>query len=252
MNRTNAFLCRTIIDPPAAGAWNMAVDEALLEAAADEAACYLRFYQWEPATLSLGYFQRHADRREHEPSRGCQLVRRQSGGGAIVHDAEQTYSLIVPQGHPLATDAQSLYSAVHEELIATLAGLGITAALCRQASPPRREGEPFLCFHRRAVGDVLCGGHKVAGSAQRRRQGAVLQHGSVLLAASPAAPDLPGLAEIAGRAVDENLLRTGWTTRLAARLNLEVQPTRLAAAQADRANALVDDKYGTAWWSERR
>jgi lipoate-protein ligase A len=230
----------------------MAVDEALLEAAADEAACYLRFYRWQPATLSLGYFQRHADRRQHAPSRDCPLVRRQSGGGAIVHDAEQTYSLIVPHGHPLATDAQSLYSAVHEVLIATLAELGIPTTLCRHASEPSGGAEPFLCFHRRAVGDVLCEGHKVAGSAQRRRQGAILQHGSVLLASSPVARDLPGLVEVSGHAIDENLLRASWTTRLAMRLNLEIQPTTLSAAQVDRAQELVRDKYGTARWTERR
>jgi lipoate-protein ligase A len=245
-------LCRTIIDPPAEGAWNMAVDEALLEAAADQGACYLRFYRWQPATLSLGYFQRHTDRRRHTPSRDCPLVRRQSGGGAIVHDAEQTYSLIVPHGHALAADAQSLYLAMHEELIATLAELGVNAALCRHAGNSRGQAEPFLCFHRRSIGDVLFGANKIAGSAQRRRQGAVLQHGSVVLAASPAAPDLPSLGELSGTMIDESVLRTTWTARLARRLNLKVQPTALEAAQADRAHELVKNKYGSARWTERR
>ena len=69
--------CRLIIDEPASGAWNMAMDEALLESAENAAlgAC-LRFYFWEQPTVSLGYFQSHEDRRRHESSRGCPLVRR--------------------------------------------------------------------------------------------------------------------------------------------------------------------------------
>ncbi len=79
-----------LLDPPAPGAWNMAVDEALLEDAALERRCWLRFYRWQEPTLSLGYFQSYADRRQHPASSGCPAVRRTSGGGAILHDAEVT------------------------------------------------------------------------------------------------------------------------------------------------------------------
>ena len=74
----------------------MAVDEVLLEAAAADGQCTLRFYRWEEPTLSLGYFQTYADRWQHEPSRDAAVVRRTSGGGAILHDAELTYSFAVP------------------------------------------------------------------------------------------------------------------------------------------------------------
>ncbi len=77
---------RLIIDPPAAGRWNMAVDEALLLSAASRRTVTLRVYQWEVPTLSLGYFQPHAQREQHASSRHCPLVRRATGGGAIVHD----------------------------------------------------------------------------------------------------------------------------------------------------------------------
>ncbi len=96
----SAFSCRLLIDPPGAGAWNMAVDEMLLEWSAAQGGCCLRLYGWREATLSLGYFQEYADRAGHGPSRNCPVVRRLTGGGAIVHDAELTYSLVVPGGHP--------------------------------------------------------------------------------------------------------------------------------------------------------
>ena len=79
---------RLIIDSPAEGAWNMAVDEALLDSCSRTGMPTLRFYQWSKATLSLGYFQRHRDREQHVASRDCPLVRRSTGGRAIIHDQE--------------------------------------------------------------------------------------------------------------------------------------------------------------------
>ncbi len=84
--------CRLIVDPPQAGAWNMAVDEALLESAVAGGLPVFRLYQWSEPTLSLGYFQAVADRQQHPASHGCPLVRRRSGGGAILHAHELTYA----------------------------------------------------------------------------------------------------------------------------------------------------------------
>src|SRR2546421_118466 len=77
---------RFVVDPPADGAWTMAVDEALLEATERDGLATIRFYEWSEPTLSLGYFQAHAERRLHTASAACTLVRRTSGGGAILHD----------------------------------------------------------------------------------------------------------------------------------------------------------------------
>ena len=93
---------RLIIDRPLPGAWNMAVDEALLLDASENGSASLRFYGWNAPTLSLGYFQRYDDRDLHAASRDCAVVRRQTGGGAILHDRELTYSLVLPPNHPLA------------------------------------------------------------------------------------------------------------------------------------------------------
>ena len=86
---------RVIVDPPADGAWNMAVDEALL-LSDERTGLTIRFYQWEEPTLSLGYFQSLAEREQHPPSVDCPMVRRASGGGAILHDRELTYSMVAP------------------------------------------------------------------------------------------------------------------------------------------------------------
>jgi len=88
--------CHLLIDPPASGSWNMAVDEVLLGAVAKSGTSALRFYQWKSPTLSLGYFQSYSERSKHPTSLAADALRRLSGGGAILHDRELTYSLILP------------------------------------------------------------------------------------------------------------------------------------------------------------
>ena len=99
---------RLLIDAQEGGAWNMAVDHALLETAAETGAITLRFYEWTPATLSLGYFQPVADRLQHAASAACPIVRRSTGGGAIVHDQELTYSLVAPVSSRFGAEASAL------------------------------------------------------------------------------------------------------------------------------------------------
>ncbi len=205
----------------------MALDEALLETAERDNTAWLRFYTWREPTLSLGYFQPHADRQSHTASAECRLVRRSSGGGAILHDRELTYSIVLSKSHPLARRAESLYRAMHATLIETLAELGIVATLCdgSAADSTPATTEPFLCFQRHLPGDLLVGSHKVAGSAQRRHRGAVLQHGSVILARSKFAPELPGLADLAGHEINIDRLRGVWQQRLAKRAELDLRIT---------------------------
>ncbi len=249
-----------LLDPPADGAWNMAVDETLLEDAANEGRCTLRFYQWAEPTLSLGYFQAYADRAGHEASRDCAVVRRSSGGGAIMHDFDVTYSLAVPDGHPLAVNRLRTYRVVHDALIEVLAGMGIEAWLfasgdgglgCGDITPAARR-EPFLCFQRRAPGDVLVKGEKIAGSAQRRRRGAVLQHGSLLLARSPAAPELDGLKELTARTILVEEFIQAWSEKLSAVLAVRWHRDILSERQHRRAAELAKDKYGSAAWTNAR
>src|SRR5262249_44894287 len=111
----------------------MAVDEVLAESAAELGQCSLRFYEWSRPTLSLGYFQPYSAREQHRASAELPVVRRASGGGAIVHDRELTYSLAVAVAHPLAADSMSLYHAVHQSLIEALRTWRIAA---EQVTPP--------------------------------------------------------------------------------------------------------------------
>ena len=245
-----AVTCRLLIDPPAEGAWNMAVDEMLLEAAESRGQWSLRFYQWSEPTLSLGYFQsirELGDRWQHTA-----LVRRSSGGGAIMHDAELTYSLAVPPNSPLARHPLRLYEAVHLGIVACLEEFGIDATLCQSPVAAPRKNQPLLCFQRRSSGDILVGEAKICGSAQRRRRGAVLQHGSIVLRTSPLAPEITGLEEIAKVQVDPLELADALTAELSSRLHLDLKNSRLSVDEADRAELIASQTYRKVAWLQRR
>jgi len=246
---------RLLIDGAAGGAWNMAADAALLVAVAESGECALRFYGWAPATVSLGYFQPYADRERHAPSLACPVVRRSTGGGAIVHDRELTYSLALPLEHPLGQRAELLYDAVHDALIELLAAQGIQLTRCPGPSAGKqtpKSAQPFLCFQRRACGDVLLGNFKVCGSAQRRGRGAVLQHGSLLLATSPWATELPGLRELTGIDLDPTATAKAWATALAARLDLQAQSSQWTIAETARTSQISESQYASAGWTAQR
>ena len=277
----NSTPCRLLIDTPAAGDWNMAVDEVLLQGVAGGGGCVWRFYQWSRPTLSLGYFQDLAERERHPPSRNCPVVRRASGGGAIVHDLELTYSFVVPADHALSFGRRRLYDVVHQTLIETLHGFGIKASLfdppqdtvansttanstlansttansttanSTPANPPHG-GCPFLCFQRRSAGDVIVEEHKIGGSAQRRLGSAVLQHGSVLLDRSKAAPELPGLNQLVGCEISGQLLGDAWGERIEQGLGLVFTADKLTTDELADAQRVAREKYGWAAWTKSR
>jgi len=226
----------------------MAVDDAMLEAAATAGIARLRFYTWSEPTLSLGYFQEHAERQSHPPSLACPLVRRATGGGAILHDRELTYSIALPSLYPLSREAKVLYQGFHRTLVEVLSEKGIEARLC-PADLPTPEGEPFLCFQRRAEGDVLLGEHKVVGSAQRRRRGAVLQHGSLLLRRSEFAPELAGVADLAGCEIEADWLIDRWLEQLAESAGFRWISGGPPNEQIAR---ILQEKYLSAAWNRRR
>jgi len=177
---------RLLIDPPLDGAANMARDESLLLIAGDDshpASPVLRLYQWEPATVSLGYFQTLDEvRAQPSPIRDMPVVRRLTGGGAIVHHDELTYSLVLPASHPLVQSGpMPLYLIVHAAAIDMLASFRISAQCVGCGGGAGGRHGPFLCFDRRHPLDVVVGSRKVVGSAQRRSRTAVLQHGSLQL-----------------------------------------------------------------------
>jgi lipoate-protein ligase A len=185
---TRSSVIRVLQDGALNGPTNMARDEALLiRVGRSESPPTLRLYQWNPPTISLGYFQRFADYASLAPPAGAlPVVRRLTGGGAILHDLELTYSLILPSDHRLlAKGTNRLYELVHDAVIACLGSQGTALSMSAAPAEKRRSPQargPFFCFERRHRYDVLFGKDKIAGSAQRRRRDAVLQHGSIILA----------------------------------------------------------------------
>ncbi len=250
---------RLLIDQPLPAARNMAIDEALLESANIEGLTTLRFYQWAAPSLSLGYFQKHAERYTHAPSRNIDMVRRSTGGGAIVHHHEWTYSFTTPIVDRTSRHVEQLFWTFHETLVGMLAGAGLTANIYEPAAdqnaPPA--AEPFLCFLRRARGDILLDGHKIVGSAQRRRQRAVLQHGGILLKKSPHAPELLGIFDLAGDvlapsvSVDHNTL-IDWSSLLGRRLGFDFSTGNISVDEQQRADHIEAEKFTADAWTLRR
>jgi lipoate-protein ligase A len=241
---------RLIFDPPAPGSWNMAVDEALLSACSKSAATTLRVYTWSTPTLSLGYFQPYAERHTHTASAGCAVVRRATGGGAILHDQEMTYSLTTPVRDRNGEEVQAWYDVLHRSLVATLAEYGVQATLCEATD--RQLESRFLCFQRRSEGDILLDNMKIAGSAQRRQRQAVLQHGSLLIRRSTGAPELPGIVDLRNTELAEEPFAKRWVTMLGKRLDWAWRPDQLTNQEYEQARSIQQEKFGHSDWTLRR
>ncbi len=271
-----------VIDSGAAdAARNMATDEAIMLAhGAGEAPPTLRFYGWRPAAVSLGYFQRAVAEIDLDAcrERGIDVVRRLTGGRAVLHDIELTYSVVVREDHPgvpaTITAAYHWFSSglsAGLQRLGVAAGMNIPRAAYGQSIRPRHASA--ACFDAPAHYELTCAGRKLAGSAQVRQGGVILQHGSLLLgfdAATVAAIlRLPSPAEraataamLAARAVaiDEVLGRVpAWeeltaalTAGFAEALADEFIPAALTAAEEATAVRLAADKYGQDSWNLRR
>lgn len=226
----------------------MAADEALLESAAAGTAS-LRFYAWEPATVSLGYFQPERLRRDDPLLAELPYVRRPSGGATLVHHHEVTYALALPAGRPWQTGASWL-ERMHGIIAAALARLGVTAT--PQSAGLDQPFAGFLCFRHVTTGDLLIGTAKVTGSAQRRQRGALLQHGAILLATSPYAPVLPGIRELTGRTLDPAATCAAVAEEFARQTGWVLTPGPWTDAELRRTDVLAREKYGHPSWNARR
>ncbi len=212
-----AFSLRVIHESAAqSGVENMQIDEGLLNHAVQSGQSTLRFYRWKEPTVSLGYFQKDVGV-VPDPLRALPLVRRLSGGGAILHDQELTYSLSVASAHPWASDPTEIYRFVHELIIGFLLEKGLESRL-RGSAESDPQNKSFLCFSRADPNDIVVGTHKIVGSAQRRRKGAVLQHGSILWCRSPFAAEFPGIQDL-GCVLAMSELAAALSTKLRARFS---------------------------------
>lgn len=171
---------RLIRDAALNGAYNMAVDDAILNHVIQPT---LRLYAWSPPCLSLGYGQKESDADlDRIIQRGWEIVRRPTGGRAILHTDELTYSLALPLDHPLAAaDIVESYREISRALIKALELLGGQPRSERANKDSLRNLGP-VCFEIPSHYEITVEGSKLIGSAQVRRQGKVLQHGSLPLA----------------------------------------------------------------------
>jgi len=225
------------------GPGNMAADDAMLHTAAEHGIASFRFYTWNEPTLSLGYFQPSDERQS-----AMHWVRRATGGAAIVHDpaTEITYSFALPPGKDWQPLGESWICRMHYTIRNVLATFGVDArsVLCGQ----EQKLEPILCFQHQTAGDLLVNGRKVAGSAQRKHKGALLQHGSILFRQSPFAPSVPGILELAGVTVnpqefmDEVVKALEWNTT----------PGEWTNEEQALATKFEKDKYASDDWNLKR
>lgn len=262
------------------GAWNMAVDEVLLEGMVrDRGLPVIRFYGWRPPAVSFGYGQDPG--REVDPARcaeaGVEVVRRITGGRAVLHWEELTYSVVCTESDPiLGGRVEDTYRRIGESLVEGLRRFGVDAVLERASlRPPRhRTGEVTSpCFSSIARSEIKVRGRKLIGSAQRRLKGAVLQHGSVLT--GPAhrrlldlLPPMPAtvleswraqlqegsvdLAECLGEEVDLHRLSRSLAAGFEQALGVDLVPGALGPEEEARAAVLASERYGEPRWSVGR
>jgi lipoyl(octanoyl) transferase len=280
---------RLVQTPPARGAWNMAVDEAILEAAGRQLAPpTLRLYAWSPPCLSLGFSQPAADvDLQALNSRAWDIVRRPTGGRSILHTDELTYSVSGPYAEPrLAGSVLESYRRLSAALLEALRLLSIPAQTqpefarsgSEQDQSKKANQNGPVCFEMPSSYEITVEGKKVIGSAQSRKQDGVLQHGSLPLtgdltrilqvlvvsnnnedelaqeiARLRAAQRLRERAitaeECLGRPVEWGVAAQAFITAFSKVLNLELHPAELSPAEIQRAEELVLAKYAHPDWT---
>jgi lipoate-protein ligase A len=262
---------RLLVMEPRPGAENMAIDQAIGELYTAQQQPTLRFYRWAPACLSLGVGQRLARDVDQAAcaALGIDIVRRPTGGRAIVHDQEVTYSLVTSSDDVLVRSGSIVqsYRTISAALCVGLAQLGITPELAPR--PGAHSAKSAACFDLPSDYEITFKGRKLVGSAQARQQGTLLQHGSLLLHADAAAwtrvlrlPPVLDSAALAQRliALDEALGYLPSFEAVVAALvrgfeqswQIALEPGTLTADEADRAAELVAEKYANPAWTARR
>lgn len=265
--------------------YNMAVDEAILTAHSEGLVPpTVRFYGWNPATLSVGFFQKAAsevnfDALEQE---GIGFVRRATGGRAVLHDKELTYSMIVSESYPgIPRSVTEAYRVLSEGLLLGFRKLGLSAEMVQLENEEEKEKYASMgsaaCFDSPSWYELVVEGRKVAGSAQTRQKGVVLQHGSILLDLD--ADQLFRLLRFSNERVMErmkqqflkkavaiNEVRGGagqprvelseveeaFTAGIEEGLGIRLVPSELTDHEQELVGRLLVEKYGNSEWNLRR
>jgi lipoate-protein ligase A len=259
---------RAIFDEPREGSLNMAIDEAILEeTAAGGRLLTLRLYAWEPPTLSLGYAQPVADCDLEALVRlGWGLVRRPTGGRAILHTDELTYSVIAPEDNPLVRGGVlESYRRLSLGLLAGLRILGVEAAA--DSGRVSRTGSNPVCFEVPSHYEISAGGKKLVGSAQSRRLGCVLQHGALplrgdltrilqVLTKKETTPErihgrAATLEELLGREVSWQEAARAACRGFAETFDIDFRREGLSESEKKRAGELTREKFANDSWTRK-
>jgi lipoyl(octanoyl) transferase len=265
-------------------AYNMAMDEAITVAHSEgRVPPTLRFYGWNPPTLSIGYFQKATEvDLEAVERQGIGFVRRPTGGRAVLHDQELTYSIIVAENYPgMPSGVTEAYRVLSDGLLRGFIKLGLDAQMVQLENNGEKRAVDGVtsaaCFDAPSWYELVVEGRKVAGSAQMRHKGAVLQHGSVLLEL-----DVVQLFDLLrfpndmvkqrmqksfhSKAIAINALRgelglnqvtlveaeEAFQQGFAAGMDVEFEAAEPSEYEVTLAEQLMTEKYGTAEWNMRR
>lgn len=264
---------RVILSSPGRGAWNMALDEAIQQCVGEGVSpLTLRLYAWQPACLSIGYAQPLADVDQARlQALGWDLVRRPTGGKAILHADELTYAITGPAKHPLfAGGILPSYRRLSQPLAKFLLGMELPVVTAEHN--PNSTDNP-ICFQIPAAYEITVHGKKVIGSAQHRKARAVLQHGSI-----PLTGDLTRICQALSFDHEEHRQQHAHTLKehaatledlrrrmlswdqaaehllkaFSSELGLEFQPSEPSELELEKASKLESARYANPSWSERQ
>jgi len=281
---------RLLYTPPARGAWNMAVDESILEHIGRRAAQpTLRLYAWDPPCLSLGQAQPFGDvDLARLKGHGWDVVRRATGGRAILHTDELTYSVAGSAQEPvLAGGVLESYNHLAQALLFAIREMGLPVEMKERVQEPapfthppfgdlrrvlRGQNMNPVCFEVPSTYEITVHGKKLIGSAQSRNKNGVLQHGSL-----PLTGDLTRICQalafndeaargdsaqrlltrattvesVLGRRVDWETAAQAFVRGFEAQLGIRFERAEMSGSESERAEELVEEKYAHPSWTER-
>ncbi|KGP71153.1 lipoate--protein ligase family protein [Pontibacillus yanchengensis] len=260
----------------ASPAFNMALDEALLKwHSQGDIPPVIRFYGWEPAALSVGYFQKLKGKIDVDAvhKHGFELVRRPTGGRAVLHDKELTYSVIVSENYetmpPSVTDA---YRVISQGLLEGFQELDIQAEFSIPEGKLQQTGSA-VCFDEPSWYELIVEGRKAAGSAQTRQKGVILQHGSIPIevddvtlfdlfiypnervkerARKAFGGKAAAINEVAGREIDLPEVKDAFKRGFEKGLDIHLEPFTLTDEQFQEVYTLMEERYQSKEWTYSR
>jgi lipoyl(octanoyl) transferase len=267
---------RLLLTEPETAAYNMACDEVLgNRVTGGRSKPTIRFYQWSPPAISFGYSQIVENEVDLDMLRGAgiDVVRRITGGRAVLHADEVTYSVICAESDPMAAGGiTATYTRISEGLVEGIRSLGVDAVLARTSDPtvPLRDRQATVpCFGSTTRAEITVGGRKLVGSAQHRMRGLMIQHGSILVGPEHlrlteflnAAPELRERYASRLSAATTSLKECGWcgNDRMAIVealadgmrrvLGIDLIPQHLSTDEISVTEQLSVDKYAADWWN---